>query len=194
MSLEQDAERGLRTQKGMCPSPGSPHPSSATSVQGAPWGEGEGVWGLRLRGGVSGTVGRGLCAPVVGVGVGWRARPRPALAELGGGLGSTVETGDEGCCRSSPGAGLGAPRSRPGVARAGGDLARGGPGVPARSAGGGRGRTMAGSGAPRFVRRAAQTAASSGRHGDGPRRLRAPRGLQAGPRAALPGGGSRPRR
>ena len=73
------------------------------------------------------------------------------------------------------------------------------PGVPARSAGG-RGRTMAGSGAPRFVRRAAQTAASSGRHGDGTRRLRAPRGLQAEPRAALPGlrarlgGGSRPPR
>lgn len=92
------------------------------------------------------------------------------------------------------GAGLGSPRSRPGVAEAGGGQAGGGRGVPARLAGGGRGRTMAGSGAPRFVQRAAQTAASSGRHGDGPRRLRAPRGLHAGPRAALWGGGSRPRR
>lgn len=68
-----------------------------------------------------------------------------------------------------------------------------------RLGGGGRGRTMAGSGAPRFVRRAAQTAASSGRHGDGSWRLRAPRGLQTQPWGALPGlgallgGGPRPR-
>lgn len=58
-----------------------------------------------------------------------------------------------------------------------------------RSAGG-RGRTMAGSGAPRFVRPAARTAASSGRHGDRARRLGAPRGLQARPRGALPGLGA----
>lgn len=81
--------------------------------------------------------------------------------------------------------GLGLAEAEPGPAGGAGVPATATPQVPARS--GGRCRTMAGSGAPRFVRRAAQTAASSSRHGDGSRRLRAPHGLQARPRDALPG-------
>lgn len=50
----------------------------------------------------------------------------------------------------------------------------------------GRDGTMAGSGAPRFVLSAVQTAASSSHHGDRTRRLRAPSSNQAGLRAALP--------
>lgn len=50
----------------------------------------------------------------------------------------------------------------------------------------GRDCTMTGSGAPRFVLSAVQTAASSSHYGDRTRRLRAPSDSQTGLRAALP--------
>lgn len=103
-----------------------------------------------------------------------RAPLPPASKEVPGEGGNPLSLGP--LCVAGVGSGRGCRRE---------GVSRPAPGSPARSAGG-RGRTMAGSGAPRFVRRAAQTAASSGRHGDGTRRLRAPRGLQAEPRAALP--------
>lgn len=109
-------------------------------------------------------------SPAGGAGPRWTLRARPVGKGLGGQCGSRGRRG----------------RGRAGrTGRAFPAPVPGGPGAQR----GGRGRTMAGSGARRFVRglRAAQTAASSGRHGDGPRRLRAPRGLQARPGNALLG-------
>lgn len=115
--------------------------------------------------------GPGFCSQ--GEGGCHRRAPLPPASKDVPGAGNPLSLGP---LRGSGGWGSGRGCRREGVPRP--------PGSPARSAGG-RCRTMAGSGAPRFVRRAVQTAASSGRHGYGTRRLRAPRGLQAEPRAAL---------
>lgn len=97
VSLGQDAEQGSEDPDGNVPQSWSstPRPPSATSVQGAPLGAGEGVRGLRLRGGVSGAAGRGLCAPDVGVGggVGGWAEPGARGAGPGSGFRSRGDRG-----------------------------------------------------------------------------------------------------
>lgn len=156
---------------------GGPGGWAEAGMWGSPGRAEVGVWGPRVRAEAGG-----------GGTPGWaeaRVCGSPGRAEAG-------VWGFPGREAGIPGAGWRGPGREGGVRLPGGLGAVLGPalpGVPALS-GGGRGRTMAGSGAPRFVRRAAQTAASSGRHGDRTRCLRTPSGLQAGPRVALPGLGA----
>lgn len=217
-------QQGLRTWRGMCPWSGPPLLSPALREgEGVPWAEAPRRGSPGLEGGADSLLAwrDPLC-------VGGRVEVRVEWSAHGAGRGSAFRGQDEGDCHpqvplprpqhpgSSPGGGRrgtrGAGIFAPGVGPGGQSGAAGWRVFPARvpRPPNPRSRRARRAGAAAQWQeaglralsggRATQTGASSGRHGDGTRRLRAPRGLQAEPRAALPGlgarrgRGSRPRR